>query len=115
VHARALDLTEDERGAHRALHQSLRLGAPAGLVRSFVDEGARIQSLLAATLSDPLKAREVEILERVGRGMPNRLIAVELGLTENTVKWHLKQIFAKLDVHRRIDAVLRARQCGIIC
>ncbi len=156
VHARALDLTGDERGAHRALHQSLRLGAPAGLVRSFVDEGARIQSLLAAnrllsdfvsgdlqqyvlhllaafeaesgreaadaeesfraaTLSDPLKAREVEILERVGRGMPNRLIAVELGLTENTVKWHLKQIFAKLDVHRRIDAVLRARQCGIIC
>lgn len=63
---------------------------------------------------EPLKPREIEILQLVGRGLENRDIALGLGLTENTVKWHLRNTFAKLGVRQRFHAVNRARRLGYL-
>lgn len=61
-----------------------------------------------------LSHREIEILSQVGGGLRNREIGVRLGLTEGTVKWYMQQIYDKLGVRRRPQAVLRARQLGIL-
>ena len=64
--------------------------------------------------SGGLSHREVEILTQVSGGLRNREIGDRLGLTEGTVKWYMQQIYDKLGVRRRPQAVLRARQLGIL-
>lgn len=61
-----------------------------------------------------LSHREVEILGQVSGGLRNREIGARLGLTEGTVKWYMQQIYDKLGVRRRPQAVIRARQLGIL-
>ena len=58
--------------------------------------------------------REVDILELAAGDVPNREIARRLVLSEHTVKWYWKQIFGKLNVHRRLQAVITARAAGLI-
>ena len=54
-----------------------------------------------------LTTREIQILQMVTRGLQNKLIAVELGLSEHTVKVHLHNIIRKLGVHNRTEAAAR--------
>jgi LuxR family maltose regulon positive regulatory protein len=61
-----------------------------------------------------LSGREIEILDMVASGMLNRQIGEKLGLTEGTVKWYLQQIFDKVGVRNRKQAVARARRLGIL-
>ena len=61
-----------------------------------------------------LNAKELEILTLVGCSMRNREIGDRLGLTEGTVKWYMQQIYDKMGVRRRPQAVERARQFGMI-
>ncbi|MFN4294426.1 MAG: LuxR C-terminal-related transcriptional regulator [Thermoflexales bacterium] len=61
-----------------------------------------------------LTPREVEVLEQVSRGLPSKLIAHELGVSESTVKFHLSSIYAKLGVASRTEAVSRAAKLGMI-
>jgi LuxR family maltose regulon positive regulatory protein len=68
----------------------------------------------AAIPSEPLSAREIEIVELVASGMSNRDIAGRLGMTEGTVKWHLHRIFDKVGARRRTQAVHCARRIGLI-
>ncbi|WEX74989.1 response regulator transcription factor [Sinorhizobium numidicum] len=56
-----------------------------------------------------LTARELQILERVSRGLQNKLIAAEFRLSENTVKIHLHHIIRKLGAHNRTEAAARFR------
>lgn len=56
-----------------------------------------------------LTARELQILEMVSRGLQNKLIAAEFGLSEHTVKIHLHNIIRKLGVHNRTEAAARYR------
>jgi LuxR family maltose regulon positive regulatory protein len=65
-------------------------------------------------LGSSLSVREVEILTMVSGGLRNREIGDRLGLTEGTVKWYMQQIYDKLGVRRRPQAVIRARQMGIL-
>ena len=65
-------------------------------------------------LTGRLANREVDILMMVSGGLRNREIGDRLGLTEGTVKWYMQQIYDKLGVRRRPQAVLRARQLGIL-
>lgn len=65
-------------------------------------------------LGSGLSSREVEILTMVSGGLRNREIGDRLGLTEGTVKWYMQQIYDKLGVRRRPQAVIRARQLGIL-
>ena len=65
-------------------------------------------------LGSKLVNRELDILRMVGGGLRNREIGNRLGLTEGTVKWYMQQIYDKLGVRRRPQAVMRARQLGIL-
>ncbi len=88
----------------------------AMLVRR-VENGPTIpveESEKAFGLTGRLASREVDILIMVGGGLRNREIGERLGLTEGTVKWYMQQIYDKLGVRRRPQAVLRARQFGIL-
>lgn len=61
-----------------------------------------------------LNRRERDILELAAGDVPNREIARRLALSENTIKWYWKRIFAKLAVSRRLQAVNSARAAGVI-
>ncbi len=64
--------------------------------------------------NDLLSAREHEILEQLAQGRSNKEIARRFELTENTVKFHLKNIYSKLEVNRRTQAIAVARQKNLI-
>ena len=79
----------------------------------------RLAARLATTPSrspsaaEPLKERELEILRLLAQALPNKKIARVIGLSPETVKWHLKNIYAKLGVAARDEAVARARDFGL--
>ncbi|MGC9356188.1 MAG: LuxR C-terminal-related transcriptional regulator, partial [Mariniphaga sp.] len=57
-----------------------------------------------------LTSRESEILHHLGQGCPNAQIAEKLFISENTVKFHIKNIYIKLNVKNRMEAVLRCSE-----
>jgi LuxR family maltose regulon positive regulatory protein len=63
---------------------------------------------------EPLSEREVEVLALIAQGLSNREIADRLILAPSTVKVHTRNIYGKLDVHSRIQAVTRARELGML-
>ena len=65
-------------------------------------------------LVEPLSEREIEVLQLIAIGLSNREIASRLFLSQNTVKVHSRNIYGKLDVHNRTQAVARARVLGIL-
>jgi predicted ATPase/DNA-binding CsgD family transcriptional regulator len=62
---------------------------------------------------DPLTEREVEILHLLAEGLSNREIAQKLFLSLGTIKWYNKQIYSKLGVHSRTQAVSKANEIGL--
>jgi DNA-binding NarL/FixJ family response regulator len=70
--------------------------------------------LLEDMATDPLTPREREVLALLGRGMPNKVIARELSLSEKTVKAHVSNILAKLGVTDRTQAALYAVRAGLV-
>src|SRR5262249_28518808 len=70
-----------------------------------VAQRAPVQPLVEA-----LTQRELDILKEMLEGLSNKEIAEKLVLTVETVRWYLRQIYAKLDVHGRSQAIERARQ-----
>lgn len=142
LRAVACEQAGDEDAALAMLARALEYGQGNGLVRTFVDEGAVVERMLArvrkqldrfpalgawyprelvrafdaqrAASATPaarpgaagnLSAREVEILDYVARGLSNKEIARALRVAPETIKWHLKNIFEKLNVTSRIQAV----------
>jgi DNA-binding NarL/FixJ family response regulator len=65
-------------------------------------------------LSEPLTAREREVLDLLGRGLSNKLIARELHISEHTVKFHISSLYAKLGVNNRAEAVSQGARHGLI-
>ena len=65
-------------------------------------------------LLETLTEREVEILHLLAEGLSNREIAQRLVIAPETVKWYNKQIYSKLNVHSREQAVARSRLAGIL-
>lgn len=63
---------------------------------------------------DALSEREIEVLRHVAEGKANKKIAFQLGVSEDTVKGHLKTIFSKLDARDRTHAVTTALRRGVI-
>jgi len=63
---------------------------------------------------DLLSERELDVLRIAARGNSNKRIAAELGITEDTVKAHMKSILSKLDARDRTHAVVTAVKRGII-
>jgi LuxR family maltose regulon positive regulatory protein len=150
---RALD---HEPAALERLEQAIRLAAPEGYRRIFLDEDPSIAALLrerqelapefvaclleafpkcparqadnSATtapepksnqvqpqpLIEPLSETQLMILRLVADGLSNRNIAARLEITEGTTKWHLNQIYGKLNVGSRTQAVAQARQLKLL-
>ena len=65
-------------------------------------------------MPDPLSPREIEIIRLVATGASNKEIADKLVISEGTVKNHLSSILSKLSVRDRMQAVLKAKELGII-
>ena len=63
---------------------------------------------------EPLSQRELEVLQLVAQGLSNREISERLFLALDTVKGHNHRIYGKLGVHRRVEAVERARTLGLL-
>jgi len=126
-----------------ALEEALSLAEPGGFIRSFVDAGPRLRALLlqmkqpgvnphylaeilaafdAAPKDDTLDTgaamlltqREEEILRLMRNGMTNKEIASELVISVHTVKRHATNIYHKLDVGGRRQAIRKAQQLGIL-
>jgi LuxR family maltose regulon positive regulatory protein len=69
---------------------------------------------LAQPLIDPLSERELEVLRLLAEGASNAAIAEQLVIATSTVKRHVSNIFAKLAVNNRVQAVARARELAIL-
>jgi len=125
------------------VEKALDLAAPEGYRRAFLEEGPVILDLLprlrhlaphfvsqvleavsardtnppvvaAQSLIEPLTEREFEILRLIAAGRSNPEIAEQLYLSLNTVKWHAKNLYGKLNVSSRIEAVARAQQLELL-
>jgi LuxR family maltose regulon positive regulatory protein len=138
----AITLAAQKRGeeALSALAQALRLAEPEGFVRIFLDEGAPMTELLRRAVAqglhthyalhllnalgetvtvpqpliEPLSERELEVLRRVAAGYSNQEIAQELIVAVSTVKRHINNIYGKLEVGSRTQAVARGRELGLL-
>jgi predicted ATPase/class 3 adenylate cyclase len=67
-----------------------------------------------ATGANPLSDRELEVLALLAEGLSNREIADRLYISSETVKWYNKQLYGKLGVHSRTQAVATAREIGLL-
>jgi DNA-binding NarL/FixJ family response regulator len=63
---------------------------------------------------EPLTSREIQVLELLAEGLPNKAIATRLGISDQTVKFHVASISGKLGAANRTDAVRRAVRRGLI-
>ena len=68
----------------------------------------------AALAALGLTGQEVKVLERLAAGRSNKEIARDLGLSPNTVKTHVANLYAKLEVSRRTQAIGKARDLALI-
>ena len=141
--ARALAGLGKTARARAALKQALAIGEPENYVRTFVNvepalaallrempasayrnallhafEGkplARVETNVSrARVADELNEREITILRRMAAGKSNQEIGSELYLSVNTIRWYAGQIYLKLNVKSRGEAVARARELGIL-
>ena len=96
--------------AVRAAHEGQAIIAPAAAAR-LVDA---ISQSAGPSPHDRLTAREREVLELIANGRSNKLIALELGISEKTVKAHVGRVLAKLGVADRTQAALLAVREGLV-
>jgi LuxR family maltose regulon positive regulatory protein len=139
LQALVLDHGHDRPAARRALRQALDLGQPGSLVRTFLDAGpdlapllAQLEGSYAARLVQEFKRepyasegqqaaakmlnltpREVEILQEIVAGLSNKEIEAKLVISRNTVRTHIKNLYSKLQVGSRAQAINKAHELGL--
>ncbi|CAG9263177.1 LuxR family maltose regulon positive regulatory protein [Paraburkholderia unamae] len=86
--------------------------ASAAALASTTNEAA-LERVAAPGGADTLSERETKVVSLLAQAMPNKKIARTLGISPETVKWHLKNIYGKLGVSSRDEAVARVRDLGI--
>jgi LuxR family maltose regulon positive regulatory protein len=72
------------------------------------------REIISDVVPDRLSAREKDVLNFLVQGMPNKRIATTMNVSIDTVKWHLKNLFSKLDVADRLQAVDKARKYDLL-
>lgn len=108
-----------ESEADRELVDALTRGSKGTIVADIEPE-ALLSAIGAGARPRPaasegvLTRREGEIVERVARGLANKQIAHDLGISEHTVKNHLRNIMEKLRVQNRVQAAMVATRRGLI-
>ncbi|OWY65167.1 LuxR family transcriptional regulator [cyanobacterium TDX16] len=135
---------EDKERSLSVLERALQIPHTGDYIRLFVDEGKPMMELLqyaafkgihqnyvscllaacssiegkayttVQPLIEPLTDRELEVLRYLATGLSNRAIADKLFVTLAAVKWHARNIYSKLDVGNRTQAVVKARELGIL-
>ena len=127
----------DQPGALKALGAALALAQPDGYIRTFTSEGPDMQPLLSSlqvqgasrryvarlqgafptdpsrqglALVEPLSPREIEVLRLLTTSLSVTEIAEELVISVNTARSHIKNIYSKLGVNRRLDAIEMAKK-----
>jgi DNA-binding NarL/FixJ family response regulator len=109
-----VNATEDELlAAVHALGEGLWVGAP-GLVKDLLVRPSVRTLSEAEPLIEPLTGREIEVLQLISQGLANKQIALELNISEHTVKFHLSSLYAKLGVSSRTEAIRAGTQRGLI-
>lgn len=117
--ALALRASGQQEAALNEAAEALQLAAAGGFTRLFLDEGDGLLELLAAARTmapaateglGELSQRELDVLERIGRGLSSKEMARELRLSENTVKFYRKSLYRKLRISARSEAVAAARR-----
>ena len=93
---------------------------PAEARQAGFDADAMVQGLADDTdddlgaVAEHLTARELDVLELVAAGLPNKAIAARLGISDQTVKFHIASIIGKLGAANRTDAVRRGVRRGLV-
>ena len=126
VQALAFDARGDTASALDALRRALALAEPEGYVRVFAFLGPRLHALREALttgavqpeprqagLVDPLSDRELDVLRLLRSDLSGPDIARELMVSLNTMRTHTKNIYTKLGVNNRREAVRRADELGL--
>ena len=100
----------------QVLQGSVKFATPR-IARAVVTKASRQDQLdvvrAEACGETGLTARELEVLEMVARGLPNRAVAEELFLSDQTVKRHLRKVYRKLGVANRTEAARTAYSLGL--
>jgi LuxR family maltose regulon positive regulatory protein len=105
------------------LYEALSRGIAPDYVRRLlaafpVDEPMRVDLKRTeadqSELVEPLSERELEVLQLIAEGLTNQGIATRLFLSLNTVKTHTHNIYGKLNVHRRAQAIARSQELGLL-
>ncbi len=94
-----------------ALHEGLLAAAPA-LVQPLFGPAAALAE--TDELAEELTDREGQVLQLLAQGFPNKQIALQLAISEHTVKFHVSAIYAKLGVTNRTEAVRRGVRLGLV-
>lgn len=99
--------------AIRRVHAGEAVVAPAMAVK-LLEEFSALATRGASAAAEPLTERESAVLRAVARGLSNKEIAAELGLSEHTVKTHLRHILDKLHLRSRAHAAAYAVEAGLV-
>jgi LuxR family transcriptional regulator, maltose regulon positive regulatory protein len=68
----------------------------------------------AAALREPLSKAQMRVLQLLNRGLATKEIAAQLDIAVGTARWHLNQIYGRLHVRNRTQAVLKARELRLL-
>ena len=104
---------EELLAAVHALHQGLLVGSPM-LIEAQLSVAVSFKIDDSDELLESLSERELEVLQALAQGLPNKQIALELSISEHTVKFHSSAIYSKLNVSNRTEAVRRGVRLGLI-
>ena len=111
-------------GASAFLHKSRAAAEVVAAVRDVARGKTLITPRTIATLLakrrdldaqlERLTRREKEVLRLMAEGFPSRSIAAELGISYTTVRTHIRSLGSKLAVHSKLEAIVKARELGLI-
>ena len=96
----------------RAVHRGEGAIAPA--IAGRILDRMRVQNDVTGPPGPSFTPVQTRILRLIGEGFSNREIAVQVHLSENTVKSHVQEIFHRLEVRNRVEAAIRATKEGLI-
>ena len=99
--------------AIQALGEGLCVGAPS-LLRGMLVRRPNSEADADEFNTQPLTERELEVLQLAAEGLANKQIALSLGISEHTVKFHLSSIYTKLGVTSRTEAVRAGVRGGLV-
>jgi DNA-binding NarL/FixJ family response regulator len=109
-----VNASEDElKAALGALAEGLWVGAP-GLMRDLLARKPASPVYENEGEVQALTERETEVLQLTAQGLANKQIALRLGISEHTVKFHLSSLYAKLGVTSRTEAVRSGSRRGLV-